>query len=259
MDIPVYISMTSMFRRQDRLFICLKSILNQSYIPNKIYIYLSEDKSFFDDGFKDKKITNESLLTLISENEIYEVIWGKDIGSYGKLLPLLKRKWEEDCLIITLDDDTVYDYDLIKNLVNDYKKNNCLINYRGLKPDINNINDLYNFHYLKRNDMKNDKCLFNFATGKGGILYHPSFFHRTKDLVFNEDIYGSLCKTADDVWFYLVRIANNIDCYLGNKHWLKQDIHDPVGLCSINNKNDSQKNNEQVRKVTKKLIELGFF
>ena len=97
MDIPVYISMTSMFRRQDRLFICLKSILNQSYIPNKIYIYLSEDKSFFDDGFKDKKITNESLLTLISENEIYEVKivtqnFKSKIRNYRKIRCVTTRK-----------------------------------------------------------------------------------------------------------------------------------------------------------------------
>ena len=50
MDIPVYISMTSMFRRQGRLFECLKNILKQSYKPTKIFIYLSEDASFFDDG-----------------------------------------------------------------------------------------------------------------------------------------------------------------------------------------------------------------
>ena len=258
MDIPVYISMTSMFRRQGRLFECLKNILKQSYKPTKIFIYLSEDASFFDDGFKDKKITNESLLTLISENEIYEVIWGKDIGSYGKLLPLLKRKWEEDCLIITFDDDTVYDYDLIKNLVSDYKKNKCLINYRGRKMHVESIKELQTFDYLKGEKRDNYKNLFNFPTGKGGILYHPSFFHGTKDLVFNEDIYGSICKTNDDVWFYLVRIANNVDCYIDNKAWLKQDNHDPVGLWSINGENNCQKNNIQVISVTKKFIELGY-
>ena len=56
--IPVYISITSIFKNQNELFLTLKSILTQSQKPDKIYIYLSEDKSFFDNGFTNKKITN---------------------------------------------------------------------------------------------------------------------------------------------------------------------------------------------------------
>ena len=51
---PVYISLTSMFNRQQRLYECLFNLLKQSYKPDKIYIYLSEDPSFFDNGFINK-------------------------------------------------------------------------------------------------------------------------------------------------------------------------------------------------------------
>ena len=53
----------------------------------------------------------------IIENDIFKVFWGNDIGPYGKLLPLLKKKWKEDCLIITLDDDT---YETVKDVKSKY-------------------------------------------------------------------------------------------------------------------------------------------
>ena len=110
----VYISLTTIFRNQEKAYLAIQSILNQTKKPDKIFLYLSEDKSFFDEGFKNKKITNENLLDLVNRNKI-DIIWGKDIGPYGKLLPLLKQKWEEDCIIITIDDDSVYSNNLIEN------------------------------------------------------------------------------------------------------------------------------------------------
>ena len=251
---PVYISLTSMFNRQQRLYECLFNLLKQSYKPDKIYIYLSEDPSFFDNGFINKKITYQPLLSLLNKNKIFNILWGKDIGPYGKLLPLLKIKWSDDCLIITVDDDTVYDFNLIKNLVEDYKKYNCVISYRGFKPSITDITELkYNV-----NKGKEKKNMFNFPTGKGGILYHPTFFHKTGDLIFNEDVFKNICKTADDVWFLLVRIANKVECYLGTKKWFLKDNHAPIGLYTINNKNNCYKNNKQITDVVCKFKELGY-
>ena len=124
--IQVYVSLTSIFQNQDILVSTLDSIMKQTILPDKLFLYLSEDKSFFDNGFTNKKVTNEKLKTLIANNKIIEIMWGKDIGPYGKLLPLLKEKWNEDCIIITIDDDTVYNKNLINNLVEDYEKHNCV-------------------------------------------------------------------------------------------------------------------------------------
>ena len=150
----IYISVTSMFTRQHQLYLALKSILKQSQMPDKIFLYLSEEPSNFDNGFINKIITNMHLFNLIRQNEdMFQIIWGNDIGPYGKLLPLLKEKWNEDCLIITIDDDTVYDNNLIKNMVNDYNKHKCVINYRGFTPKMNVLSD---FDYNKRASLINN-------------------------------------------------------------------------------------------------------
>ena len=218
---PVYISLTSISSNQDRLYQTLTSIISQSIRPDKIFLFLSEEPYILDKGFKDKKITYGNLLNLIKNNSIIEIKWTKNIGSYRKLLPLLKEKWEEDCIIITIDDDTVYHNKLIENLIIDYNNHKCVIGYRGFLPLFQNIND---FDYFRKRTNIDNSSLYNFLTGKGGILYKPQFFHKTKDLVFDESIYMNTCDKQDDIWFYIIRIINNINCYIGKYDWLKKEI-----------------------------------
>ena len=229
-NIPIYISLTSIFQNQEILFETLISLLNQSLIPDKIYIYLSTEPFLKDVGFKEKEITHEKLKELLHKNEDKIIInWTENTGPYRKLLPLLKEKWNEDCIIITVDDDTVYNENLIKNFFNEYSKYNCLISNRGFTPKLID-NNLETFDYYAHDEHKN-KYIYNFPTGKGGILYKPQFFHKTKELIFNKDIFFKTCGTNDDIWFYVVRVKNDIDCYLSkNKFMLKDNTKSSTGL-----------------------------
>ena len=262
MNKPIYVSITSIYSRQHFLYECLLSIIKQTITPTKICIYLSEDKSLHDEGFKNKIIDNNKLNKILN-NKIFEIIWGKDIGPYGKFLPLLKNKIDEDCLIITIDDDTIYNKHLIENLVNDYMKHNCVISYRGFVPLLNN-NDLISFDYNKKIDIKNvnNININNFATGKGGILYHPSFFKKVEGLIFRNDIYSETCKFADDIWLNIVRIINNVPCYV-EFNLPKCFVHDYypqkcLHLINNNATNEKNLNTIQFRDTIKKLRSLGF-
>ena len=173
----LYISLTSIFQNQEILLETLISLLNQKLLPDKIFIYLSIEPFLKDIGFTDKEITNESLKELLSKNENKIIInWTENIGPYRKLLPLLKEKWDEDCIIITVDDDTVYSENLIENFYNEYCKYKCIISNRGFTPKLIN-NDLETFDYYEH-DKNKSKFIYNFPTGKGGILYKPDFFHK---------------------------------------------------------------------------------
>lgn len=234
-NIPIYISLTSIYQNQDILLDTLKSIINQTIKPDKIFLYLSEEEYLLDSGFKNKKITNNNLLNFITDNNIIDLIWVKNTGSYRKLLPLLENKWNEDCVIITIDDDTIYDENLIKNLIDDYSKYKCVIGYRGFTPNYTNEHD---FDYNKRHSKLHNISLYNFLTGKGGVLYNPQFFHKTKSLIFNDNIYMNTCKTHDDIWFYILRMLNNINCYINNKKWMVKDNSKTGLYLSYNTKNN---------------------
>ena len=250
--LPVYISLTSIFKNQDMLLQTLQSIMKQTKLPDKIFLYLSEESYILDTGFKDKKITDSYLLKFINNNSIIDIKWVKNTGSYRKLLPLLKDKWDEDCIIITIDDDTLYDTHLIENLINDYNKQDCVISYRGFTPL---FDKLENFDYLKR-DKSQHLSLYNFITGKGGVLYKPQFFHKTHDLIFNDKIYLDTCPTSDDIWFYIVRLLNNVKGYLGNKNWEIKDLTNNGLYSNFNRHNNT--NTSSFKKTLKKIKELEY-
>jgi len=245
MSLPIYISLTSIFQNQDELLLTLKSILNQSLKPNAIYLYLSSEPYLLDKGFAEEKITNSSLLNYISTNHII-IKWVKNIGPYRKLLPLLKDKWNEDCLIITVDDDTEYHKDLVNNLYNDYIKYGCVINYRGFTPSCTTIQTLQYNNNSRSKTIKN-QYIYNFPTGKGGILYHPKFFHKTGDIIFNEDYFNKACPTNDDIWFCLLRIYNKIDCYIDNKPYMVKDNTNAEFALCVNYNNKDNLNNKYIK------------
>lgn len=249
---PVYISITSIFNNQNILLQTLQSIIKQTKKPDKIFLYLSEEPYILDTGFKDKKITDTTLLTFINDNSIIDINWVKNTGSYRKLLPLLKDKWDEDCIIITIDDDNIYHPNLIENLINDYYEKQCVIGYRGFTPLFDKFE---NFDYLKRDKLQNIS-LYNFPTGKGGILYKPNFFHTTKNLIFNDKLYLNTCDKQDDIWFYIVRILNNINCYICNKPFLIKDITSCGLFANFNSKNNQ--NTISFQKTLQKLKELKY-
>ena len=252
---PIYVSLTSIFQKQHLLLYTLKSIIKQTVLPSKIYLFLSETPYLLDQGFTNKIITDIQLNNFINKHSLLiTVVWVDNEGPYRKLLPLLKIKWNEECIIITVDDDTEYDNELIEHLVNDYNTHNCVINYRGFTPKINKIDEL---NYKNRDVLINNH-LFNFPTGKGGVLYIPSFFHNTQDLIFNKEIYLNNCKTADDIWFMLIRVANNVECYINKTTtFMKKDYnHDSLSLFRNYN---SKNNNEQIQHTIKCLKDLQLF
>ena len=195
------------------------------------------------------------MLKFINDNSIIETKWVKNTGSYRKLLPLLKDKWNDDCIIITIDDDTLYDTNLIKNLINDYNEKNCVIGYRGFAPK---FDKLENFSYYQRttniNDGSSKLSSYVFFTGVGGVLYKPQFFHKTHDLIFNDEIYLDTCARGDDIWFYILRLLNNVKGYLGNKKWKVEHIGSAGLYLTFNSKDDS--NTKMFKNTLEKLKAL---
>lgn len=223
----VIVSLTSYGKRLYDVAVTIESIMQGSMKPNKIILWLGEEMK-------------SSILPLTLRNQQkrgLEISFCKDIHSYTKLIPTL-RKYPNDT-IITIDDDAIYHYDLIEKLVNRHKDCPQHIIANRIHRVVLDC-DNRPVSYLKWEWYANpsDDSSLNFFTGVGGVLYPP---HSLDEEVLNESVFVDICKYADDVWFNAMALkkgTKTMKCYThdskGEDYMCNMDVQD-TGLNLINN------------------------
>ncbi len=222
----VVVSLTTYGRRLYDVAITIESIMQGSMKPNRLVLCLGED-------------LRDTILPIALQNQQkrgLEILYCKDVRSFTKLIPTLKKYPEAN--IITIDDDQIYGYDLVEKLFNTHIKNPKHI----IANRIHRIvlgKDGHPLDYMKWNFSTNpsDDSTLNFFTGVGGVLYPPHSLHPE---VLNENVFLDICKHADDIWFYAMSLlakTKTIKCYTqdlrGEGYLTNEDVQD-TGLCHIN-------------------------
>ena len=200
----VIVSFTTIPSRSLYILDTLNSILNQTLLPNMIYIgipYISLREPGLDYKFS-KRIDNHKLIKII----YYE----KDEGPIMKLLTGLRelqvlKKYSK---IITIDDDIIYEKHLIENLLREAKKNEnnvyCTIGRNAIGEKLFNTSN-----FLQT------------VEGYGGVIYKSSFFNLS-ELFFYRDI-PYYIKTNDDLFISAYLRTKNIKIY-----GIKNNISQPL-------------------------------
>lgn len=193
----IVVSLTSFGKRIYDVHLAIESIMQGTVKPNRIVLWLSEEE------FKGKPLPR--MLEMQMARGL-QVEYCNDIRSYKKLVPSLK-KYPEAC-IITIDDDAIYECDLVERLVAAHKeRSNAICACRMHKVKLGE--DGKPLSYMDWDwcveEYGKDSSLF-FPTGVGGILYPPQCFSTE---VFNQKVFLDLCPYADDVWFYAMRVLND--------------------------------------------------
>jgi hypothetical protein len=249
----VYVSLTTIKQNESRVVETLQSVAAQTQLPDKCFIFLSETPYLFDPGFKNRKVGSQ-LSEFIKANSLFEIRWCRNTGPFRKLLPLLEEKFDEDCLIITIDDDTVYAATLLERIVADFNHYKCCACNWALTlrhaGDVRGLN-YENFAHPVSNH------LYNFHLGKGGVAYHPSFFKKTKNIMFDGDMIKETCPTADDVWFNFMRIANGISCHSDNIPYMTKDNTNQETSLYLNFNAMNRTNSKYMRATVDLLISEG--
>ena len=192
----IVVSLTTYGRRLYEVYLAIESIMQQSMKPNKIVLWLGNEL----------ENTEIPIVLKNQQKRGLEINYCKDIKSYKKLIPALKAF--PSAVIITIDDDFIYDFDLVENLVNSYKKNPELISSARMhRMKLTRKNKLEKYAKWVSNYEGFDVSPLNFPTGNGGILYPPHCFNNE---VFNEEVFLDICKFADDVWFKAMALLNGI-------------------------------------------------
>lgn len=181
----VVVSFTTTPVRINKIWPTINSILLQSQLPSKIYLWIPKQY---------KRFNNDSISYIpkfLKNNPLVQVEYiEKDWGPATKLLPCLdKFKTQKNTKIIIIDDDRIYHENFIKDLVH-YSENNSevAVTIAGILMSRNNL----------ISPVKNKKiCEVDIMEGFSGYLVKPKFFSTA---IFNYPVNCPSVFFEDDVW-----------------------------------------------------------
>ncbi|MBR5916416.1 MAG: oligosaccharide flippase family protein [Spirochaetia bacterium] len=193
----IIVSLTSFPARLDTLDICIKSLFAQSVKPDKIVLYLGTE------------CDDVPLPGRLTELEKYglEVKKGyADIRPHKKYL-FAMQEYPGD-FIITVDDDLMYDRNMIKSLLESYKRNPNAVSARRVHRITSLNGDLEPYD-------KFDKCWTRttepshmlLSTNGAGTLFPPGCL---PEEAFDIDTIKKLCLDADDIWIKFMLIKKGV-------------------------------------------------
>lgn len=191
----IIVSFTSYPKRFKAIPLTVKTILYQSYKPDKIILYLAKEECKGELPKRIQKLQKYGLeIVFVDEN----------LKPHNKYFYSM-QKYPDD-IVITIDDDILYPRDLIRRLHKSYKDYpDCVSAARvhmmktvdGRLYKYNDWDWEYRKEYIPLSRL--------FATGVGGVLYPP---HILSERTFESRLVRELCLEADDVWLKLMELMS---------------------------------------------------
>lgn len=198
--VPVVVSLTTIASRLNKVHITLRSVMSQSVKPKKIVLWINENDQ--------NKIPN-SLQKL--SGDLLEIRTTPHTSSHKKLIPSLLAF--PDDIIVTCDDDLIYEKDWLKKLYETHLKYpSDIIGHKARRIKVNEENiaqDYKLWGYTGENDFKR-----NLMIGEGGILYPPKSLH---PMITDYELALKLAPKNDDLWFKAMALKNNTNVRLAEK------------------------------------------
>lgn len=223
-NIELIVTLTAIPSRIDNIWITLESIFRQSYKPDRIILWLSNEEF-------GNTILPESLLELKEKG--LEIKYCENIKSHNKYYHTVMNN--PNATIITIDDDIIYSDNMISNLIQMHKQypeavcsnmthlvtfeKGKLIPYTKWKPTYKKI--LKPTHQL-------------IQLGVCGVLYPPKVL---PEVCFDKELIKQLSFGSDDVWLNTMCLIKHTPIVTNktfNKYFLTISGSQQISLLSIN-------------------------
>lgn len=202
-DKKIIVSFTSFPKRINTIAPMLNSIINQTLKADKIVLWLAQSE------FSEKeKSLPEYILNFVKEGKLI-IEWCDDLKSHKKYFYALK-KYVND-IIILVDDDLIYDKNLIRSLINSYLLFPKAISAKRTHLMLKNIkeNDFveYNYWPFEVNAWIGKPSMQLFATTGAGTLIPPKLLNLS---FFDEQVIKNICLYSDDIWLKAIETVSDI-------------------------------------------------
>ena len=183
----IILSLTSFPKRIDTLWLTIETLLRQSMKPDEIILWLAEDQ------FEGEEALPSRLLR--QRERGLTIRWCDNIMSHKKYYYVM-QEYPED-LIILVDDDFIYPYDLVASLYKLHRMNPedivCL-STAIISPQLESPPSIWG--RPKHNEEIRHSIRAQAFTG-AGTLYPPRALPKE---TFNKSKMMELCPLADDLW-----------------------------------------------------------
>lgn len=242
----IVVSLTTYSKRIDKIDICIRSLLRQTMSPKTVVLYLGKDVT--DDMIPHKLLKLQNYGLIIKKG--YE-----NIKPHKKYFYSMQEY--PDDIIITVDDDAIYDRYLVESLYNKhYQFPKAIIarTVRKITTDENGLMLYRNWEFVS-NTLDQEPSMSLMAVGVGGVLYPP---HCMLDRCFDIEIIKNVALDTDDLWLKFMEILSSTpvaNCKSDYFMPIAIERHQKVGLF-VNNVLRDQ-NDENIDQLQKKLgVEL---
>ena len=251
----IIVSLTSFPARINIVVKTIKTLLTQTLKPDAVILWLAPEQ--FPNG------ENDLPQELLDLNQYGLTIdWYKDIRSYKKIIPTLKKY--PNTVIITTDDDIYYAPDTVESLYKSYLEHRNEVHahrcdwLKVVEEDVQtpHPNPLPQGAGEHACDAKTQKKVIkwektrelyldrhrgvasfhNRLTGYGAVLYPPNCFYKD---VCDESLIKELIPTHDDIWLWAMATLNGyktrlVKGYSESINYVENSQQ--YGLCKINKK-----------------------
>ena len=237
----IIVSLTTFGKRIYDVYLAIESIMQGTIKPNRIILWLSEKE------FKGQQLPQTLIL---QQQRGLEIAYCEDIRSYKKLIPTLKAYAEAS--VITIDDDAIYEFDLVERMINAHIKNpKAVCSCRTHRITLNNEGRPNSYLDWEMCTSYTDTTPLNFPTTGGGTLYPP---HSLLPEVLNQEIFTKICPTADDIWFHAMAVMNDtpilhVDTPKPEGYYISIPSCNIEALCATNTDPDNCMNDVQLESV----------
>lgn len=241
------ISLTSYPGRIKTVYLTIRSLLNQKIKAKSIVLYLSKLQF-------PQKIEGlpQTLIDLMRKNSNFEIRFVEDdLRPHKKYFYSIQEF--KDFPVILVDDDTVYDSNLSKFLLESFRKwPNCVSCTRANLIMFNENGGIRSYsawpmNYRALLDIPSYQLL---ATGVGGVLYPPKCL---PDITFDSDSIKTQCIDGDDIWLKFMSVMNEMKTVCIKENLENKEIPDTQQTALWKQNVGANKNDLSIQNVLKTL------
>lgn len=199
------VSLTTFPDRISKVWITIATIMNQTYKPKRIILWLANDQ------FKEEADLPDNLLRLKKRG--LEIAFCEDLKPHKKYFYTMQNNPED--YIVTIDDDVLYPENHLEQLWNThlkYPKEICCQYAHRIMYDENGEIAAYE-KWESCFGSSTEPSLQIMPVGCGGVLYPPGSLSKS---LFKKEEIENLCPVMDDLWLKSMAVLNGTRAVLCN-------------------------------------------